>query len=61
MSKFTVATITNPSRLDESTAGAPAPDDYDPAADMKASIAECYRAVKERVAAGGPGWEGWPK
>jgi hypothetical protein len=35
--------------------------DYNPAADMKASIAECYRAVKERVAAGGPGWGGWPK
>ena len=31
-------------------------DAYDPQADFEASIAECYRAVRARVAAGGPGW-----
>ena len=35
-------------------------DDYDPTADFAASIDECYRAIRERVAAGGPGWGGWP-
>lgn len=35
-------------------------DDYNPTADFAASIAECYRAIRERVAAGGPGWGGWP-
>jgi hypothetical protein len=35
-------------------------DDYDPTADFSASIDECYRAIRERVAAGGPGWGGWP-
>jgi len=35
----------------------PAPDDdYDAAADMTASIAECYRAIRERIANGGPPW-----
>ena len=31
-------------------------DDYDAAADMAASIEECYRAIRERVANGGPPW-----
>lgn len=35
-------------------------DDYDPTADFARSIDECYRAIRERVAAGGPGWGGWP-
>ena len=35
-------------------------DDYDAAADFARSIDECYRAIHERVAAGGPGWGGWP-
>jgi len=35
-------------------------DDYDPTADFAASIDECYRAIRERVAGGGPGWGGWP-
>jgi len=35
-------------------------DDYDPTADFARSIAECYRAIRERVQAGGPGWGGWP-
>ena len=34
-------------------------DDYDATADFAASIDECYRAIRERVAAGGPGWGGW--
>jgi len=33
-------------------------DSYDAAADMENSLAECYRAVRERKAAGGPGWSG---
>ena len=36
-------------------------DDYDAAADFARSIDECYRAIHERVAAGGPGWGGWPQ
>ena len=36
-------------------------DDYDAAADFAQSIDECYRAIHERVAAGGPGWGGWPQ
>ena len=32
-------------------------DDYDAAADMSASIEECYRAIRERVARGGPGFD----
>jgi uncharacterized protein YdaU (DUF1376 family) len=35
-------------------------DDYNPTADFAASIDECYRAIRARVAAGGPGWGGWP-
>jgi DNA modification methylase len=31
--------------------------DYDAAKDMEGSIGECYRAIKERVAAGGPGFD----
>jgi uncharacterized protein YdaU (DUF1376 family) len=34
-------------------------DDYNPTADFAASIDECYRAIRERVAAGGSGWGGW--
>jgi hypothetical protein len=34
-------------------------DDYDPTADFARSIDECYRAIRERVQAGGPGWGGW--
>lgn len=30
-------------------------DDYDPAKDMQASVLECYRAIKQRIADGGPG------
>jgi len=33
-----------------------ADDDYDAAADMTASINECYRAIRERIARGGPPW-----
>jgi site-specific DNA-methyltransferase (adenine-specific) len=36
------------------------PDDYDAAADFTASIEEAYRAIRARVAKGGPGWGGWP-
>lgn len=32
-----------------------APDDYDSAKDMEGSIRDCYAAIKEREAAGGPG------
>jgi len=32
-------------------------DDYDAAADMSGSIEECYRAIRERVARGGPGFD----
>jgi uncharacterized protein YdaU (DUF1376 family) len=35
-------------------------DDYDPTADFARSIDECYRAIRDRVRAGGPGWGGWP-
>ena len=31
--------------------------DYDAAADMAASIEECYRAIRERMARGGPGFD----
>jgi len=31
-------------------------DDYDAAADFAGSIAECYRAIRERMARGGPPW-----
>ena len=31
--------------------------DYDAAKDMEGSINECYRAIRERVAAGGPGFD----
>jgi N6-adenosine-specific RNA methylase IME4 len=31
--------------------------DYDPAKDMEGSTNECYRAIRERVAAGGPGFD----
>lgn len=36
-------------------------DDYDAEADFARSIMECYRFVRARVAAGGPGWGGWPR
>ena len=35
-------------------------DEYDPTADFARSIDECYRAIRERVDAGGSGWGGWP-
>lgn len=31
-------------------------DDYDAAADFAGSIEECYRAIRERMARGGPPW-----
>lgn len=31
-------------------------DDYDAAADLSASIEFCYRAIRERMARGGPPW-----
>lgn len=31
-------------------------DDYDAADDLSRSIAECYRAIRERIARGGPPW-----
>ena len=31
--------------------------EYDAAKDMAASIEACYRAIKERQAAGGPGFD----
>lgn len=31
-------------------------DDYDAADDLSRSIAECYRAIRERMARGGPPW-----
>lgn len=34
--------------------------DYDANADMAGSYEDCLRAVRERVAAGGKGWGGWP-
>lgn len=36
------------------------PDDYDAAADMRASIEFAYGHIRARVAAGGPGWRGYP-
>lgn len=35
-------------------------DDYDAAADMRASVEFAYEAIRARVAAGGPGWGGYP-
>ena len=32
------------------------PDDYDPRQDLTRGIEECYRAIRARVAAGGPAW-----
>ncbi len=34
----------------------PSSDDYDPIADVEGSIDEAYRVIRERKAAGGPGW-----
>jgi hypothetical protein len=34
-------------------------DDYNAADDFSRSIDECYRAIRERKAKGGPGWGGW--
>jgi len=31
-------------------------DDYDAAKDFAGSIEECYRAIRERIARGGPPW-----
>jgi len=31
-------------------------DDYDAAADFGGSLNECYRAIRERMAQGGPPW-----
>ncbi len=36
------------------------PDTYNADDDLRESIAEGFRAVKDRVAAGGRGWHGWP-
>lgn len=33
------------------------PDDYDAAKDLAGSISEGFKAIRERVAAGGKGWE----
>jgi len=33
------------------------PDDYDAEDDFGKSIEECYRVIRERMAAGGKGWE----
>jgi hypothetical protein len=33
--------------------------EYDGADDFARSIDECYRAIRERKAKGGPGWGGW--
>lgn len=38
-------------------AGQPPPDDYDGQKDFSGSLDEGYRAVRERVAAGGAGWQ----
>ena len=35
---------------------APIAPEYDAAKDMEGSIDDCYRAIRERQAAGGPGW-----
>ena len=35
-------------------------DDYDAEKDFSASIDECYRVIRERVANGGPSWEQKP-
>jgi hypothetical protein len=32
------------------------PPDFDPIADFAASLDEAYRVIRERKAAGGPGW-----
>jgi hypothetical protein len=37
-----------------------AADDYDFATDFDASIEFAYAHIRKRVAAGGPGWRGWP-
>jgi Holliday junction resolvase RusA-like endonuclease len=39
----------------------PSPDEYDADADIEGSFSEAYRAVRERVAAGGPGWTPKPE
>jgi len=31
-------------------------DDYDAADDLSRSVEECYRAIRERIARGGPPW-----
>lgn len=38
----------------------PADDGYDPTDDLRKSIEFAYTAIRERVAAGGKGWSGWP-
>jgi hypothetical protein len=43
------------------SASLPPHDDYDPAADLTASIELAYQLVRARVAAGGRGWGGWPE
>jgi hypothetical protein len=35
-------------------------DGYDATDDLRKSIEFAYVAIRERVAAGGPGWRGWP-
>jgi hypothetical protein len=37
-----------------------APDDYDPVADAWASVAYAYEVIRQRMKAGGPGWEPKP-
>jgi hypothetical protein len=44
-----------------SRAPSPPADGYDASADLAASIEFAYRAIRERVARGGPGWGGWPE
>lgn len=41
---------------DDKTAAAEAADEYDPMKDLAGCFDECYRAIRERMAAGGPGW-----
>jgi len=41
---------------DERREPPPPAGEYDPAADLAGSLEDCYRAIKARKAAGGPGW-----
>jgi hypothetical protein len=45
----------------ESAHQQPPKDEYDPEADLRASIEFAYAAIRARVAAAGKGWGGYPR